>query len=69
MEINLKDQIVILDEGHNIEDSAREAASFKFTLVQVNEALGDISNMSEWGLGWLVRGVTLRQCIKWGIPT
>ena len=46
MEINLSEQVVILDEAHNIEDSAREAASFKFNdaeleaaVINLNEAL------------------------------
>ncbi|KAL2096175.1 hypothetical protein ACEWY4_008323 [Coilia grayii] len=37
MEINLKGQIVVLDEAHNIEDCARESASYT---VNQNELLG-----------------------------
>ena len=45
MEIFLKNQIVILDEAHNIEDSAREAASGKFKLDDVTAALQDCERM------------------------
>ena len=38
MEINLKGQIVILDEAHNIEDSARSAASWSVTQVRTKES-------------------------------
>lgn len=38
MEINLKGQVVILDEAHNIEDSAREAVSYSVTESQLNAA-------------------------------
>ena len=34
MEISLKGNIVILDEAHNIEDSARDAAGWNVTQVQ-----------------------------------
>lgn len=33
MDIQLKGQILILDEAHNIEDSARSAAGWKVTQV------------------------------------
>ena len=46
MEINLKGQVVILDEAHNIEDSAREAASFSVTETQLMDACSDIQNIS-----------------------
>ena len=47
MEIGLKGEVVILDEGHNIEDAAREAASLSLTLKQIGEAMDDLGNMSE----------------------
>ena len=45
MEINLKDQIVIVDEAHNIEDSAREGASDLFTDEQLDKAYKEIHEM------------------------
>ena len=50
MEINLKGQIVILDEAHNIEDSAREAASQKITQEQIQKALHDMDVLSKTGV-------------------
>jgi len=47
MEIFLKNQIVILDEAHNIEDSARGAASGKFKLDDVTAAMQDCERMVE----------------------
>ena len=47
MEINLKDQIVILDEAHNIEDSTREAASFSISQKQLKDANDDVAHMSK----------------------
>ncbi|XP_004685076.1 PREDICTED: Fanconi anemia group J protein [Condylura cristata] len=35
MDINLKEEVVILDEAHNIEDCARESASYSITAVQL----------------------------------
>ena len=48
MEINLKEQIVILDEAHNIEDSARESASNSVEQDKLTEALEDLDNMSNY---------------------
>ncbi|OXB64892.1 hypothetical protein ASZ78_009773 [Callipepla squamata] len=45
MEINLKGQVVILDEAHNIEDSAREAVSFSVTESQLNAAREELDFM------------------------
>uniref|UniRef100_A0A8C2U5W3 DNA 5'-3' helicase n=1 Tax=Coturnix japonica TaxID=93934 RepID=A0A8C2U5W3_COTJA len=45
MEINLKGQVVILDEAHNIEDSAREAVSYSVTESQVNAAREELDFM------------------------
>lgn len=47
MEINLKDQIVLLDEAHNIEDAAREAASQSFTKEQIQRALHNMDELME----------------------
>ncbi len=47
MEIYLKDQIVILDEAHNIEDSSRESASVSLTQEKLNETLEDLNKLSE----------------------
>ncbi|XP_061461036.1 Fanconi anemia group J protein [Rhineura floridana] len=45
MEINLKDQVVILDEAHNIEDSARESASYSVTETQLRLAREELDTM------------------------
>ena len=50
MEINLKNQIVILDEAHNIEDSARDAASGSFKLDDVEIAMKDCERMVDCGV-------------------
>ena len=42
MSINLKEQIVILDEAHNIEDACREATSFIITKTQLEIAKQEI---------------------------
>ncbi|XP_030896805.1 Fanconi anemia group J protein [Leptonychotes weddellii] len=45
MDINLKEQIVILDEAHNIEDCARESASYSVTEVQLRFARDELDSM------------------------
>lgn len=45
MEINLKEQVVILDEAHNIEDCARESASYSVTEVQLRFARDELDSM------------------------
>ena len=47
MEISLKGQVVVLDEAHNIEDSAREAASGGWELELVTAAMQDCEKMVE----------------------
>ncbi|CAM9453258.1 unnamed protein product [Scytosiphon promiscuus] len=42
MGINLKDAVVIFDEAHNLEDSAREAASAKLSLRALANAAGEL---------------------------
>lgn len=39
MQINLENNVVIIDEAHNIEDICREAATFTFTKLQMENAL------------------------------
>ena len=50
MEINLKGQVVILDEAHNIEDASREAASFSVNQKQLLDAA---ENLQHLGTMWL----------------
>ncbi|XP_049716954.1 Fanconi anemia group J protein [Elephas maximus indicus] len=45
MDINLKEQVVILDEAHNIEDCARESASYSVTEVQLWFARDELDSM------------------------
>ncbi|KAM6242291.1 Fanconi anemia group J protein isoform 2-T4 [Porphyrio hochstetteri] len=45
MEIKLKDQVVILDEAHNIEDSARESVSYGVTESQLRAAREELDFM------------------------
>ncbi|XP_050784724.1 Fanconi anemia group J protein isoform X2 [Gopherus flavomarginatus] len=45
MEINLKEQVVILDEAHNIEDCARESASYSVTETQLRFAREELDIM------------------------
>ncbi|KAM7067532.1 Fanconi anemia group J protein isoform 1-T1 [Molossus nigricans] len=45
MDINLKEQVVILDEAHNIEDCARESASYSLTEVQLRFARDELDSM------------------------
>ena len=45
MEISLSNQIVILDEAHNIEDSSREAASFSVSQSQLLDAMQDLETI------------------------
>ena len=47
MEISLKNEVVILDEAHNIEDAAREAASFSVSQRQLGDAMADLHRASE----------------------
>ncbi|XP_053223649.1 Fanconi anemia group J protein isoform X1 [Podarcis raffonei] len=45
MEIDLKDQVIILDEAHNIEDCARESASYSVTDTQLKLAREELDTM------------------------
>lgn len=55
MEISLKGQIVLLDEAHNIEDSAREAASQSITQEQIQRALQDMDGLRAYFMWWGVK--------------
>ena len=48
MEISLKNNIVILDEAHNIEDSARSAASGQLQQNQIRESMADLEKMAKF---------------------
>ncbi|XP_044141143.1 Fanconi anemia group J protein isoform X1 [Bufo gargarizans] len=50
MNICLKDQVVILDEAHNMEDCARESASFSVTEAQLLFARDEIDSMVIHGI-------------------
>ncbi|XP_059763186.1 Fanconi anemia group J protein isoform X2 [Balaenoptera ricei] len=45
MDISLKEQVVILDEAHNIEDCARESASYSVTEVQLRFARDELDSL------------------------
>ncbi|ELT86966.1 hypothetical protein CAPTEDRAFT_219962 [Capitella teleta] len=47
MDISLKGEIVILDEGHNIEDACREAASYTVQEKQLTEGVQDLQHLIE----------------------
>ncbi|KAB5550387.1 hypothetical protein PHYPO_G00053180 [Pangasianodon hypophthalmus] len=50
MDINLRGQIVVLDEAHNIEDCARESASFTLNQAQLREAREDLDAMVTYNI-------------------
>eukprot|EP00058_Branchiostoma_floridae_P013432 XP_002598920.1 hypothetical protein BRAFLDRAFT_79851 [Branchiostoma floridae] len=45
MQISLKNHVIVLDEAHNIEDSAREAASFSMTEDQLDNCMSELENL------------------------
>jgi len=50
MEISLNNQVIILDEAHNIEDSAREAVSGTFNLEDIGITLQECERMKSHGI-------------------
>ncbi|CAF0846025.1 unnamed protein product [Brachionus calyciflorus] len=48
MNINLKDQIVIVDEAHNIEDACRESTTFFITKFQLENGVKELREISNW---------------------
>jgi len=49
MQINLKGDIVILDEAHNVEDMCREAASVKFRDDEFTIAIKECEHLLKKG--------------------
>lgn len=47
MLIDLREQVVVLDEAHNMEDSAREAASQTVTSVQLEDVSKELHDICE----------------------
>ena len=47
MSIGLRSNVIILDEAHNIEDSAREAASGSFTQENFRLVLNDCETVTQ----------------------
>ena len=50
MEISIKNQVLVLDEAHNIEDSAREAVSGNFNIEEIAIAMKGEYCSLDWGL-------------------
>lgn len=50
--ISLDNNIVILDEAHNIEDVCRGAASFQVTENQINRVKDDLEGLSMYNI-WI----------------
>ncbi|XP_071541699.1 Fanconi anemia group J protein homolog isoform X2 [Panulirus ornatus] len=46
MDIHLNGNVIVIDEAHNIEDSAREASSFTLTQDEILEARQDIEKLA-----------------------
>lgn len=47
MLIDVENRVIILDEAHNIEDSAREAASLSITSEELTEVTNEIEEIRE----------------------
>lgn len=65
MDINLKDQIIVLDEAHNVEDSAREAASLTLTAVDLQNTLDELDKL---GNETMILRQTRRDIVKSVLP-
>lgn len=48
MLIDLKNKVIILDEAHNMEDTAREAASLSVNSRQLGEVISEIEEICKW---------------------
>ena len=47
MQIDLEQRVIIFDEAHNMEDSAREAASLTITSEELEEVVAEIEEICE----------------------
>ncbi len=45
MLLDIENKVIIFDEGHNMEDSAREAASLSVTTVQLTDVSKEIDKI------------------------
>ena len=45
MDLHLEDNVVILDEGHNVEDTARDSSSLSVTMIQLEEVVEEMERM------------------------
>ena len=50
MDINLNEQVDIIDEANNIEDCARESASYSVTEVQLRFARDELDSMINYNI-------------------
>lgn len=50
MLIDIENKIIILDEAHNIEDNARDAASLSITSEELLEVTGEIEEICEFNI-------------------
>lgn len=45
MDLHVENNVIILDEGHNVEDTARESSSLSVTLIQLEEVVEEMDKM------------------------
>ncbi|XP_038212814.1 Fanconi anemia group J protein homolog isoform X2 [Zerene cesonia] len=48
MQINVTDNIIIIDEAHNIEDVCRDAATFTVKRAQIGAAISELEKMAQY---------------------
>ena len=48
MNLNLRNEVVILDEAHNIEDSARDGASYTVDQDELIDARDDLEKLAKF---------------------
>lgn len=63
MEISLKDQVVILDEAHNMEDTSRDSAGEKIGDDALEKAVNELDEMSQWFLFFQNHFITVNCCL------
>ena len=47
LEVELKDSIVVIDEGHNISTAAEEAMSVEFSVTAIFKALNSVKDLGD----------------------